>query len=98
MNKFTKWQRMTYFKQLFDDPSDGAGGTGDGSKDNTSGGTDGGDTGQNGSKGQEDGNSGQGADEKKYTDADLDRKIAQKFAAWQKKQEKAISEARNWHP
>ena len=93
MNKFTRWQRMTYFKQLFDDPSDGAGGTGDGSKDNTSGGTDS-DTGQNGSKGQEDGNSGQGADDKKYTDADVDRMINQKFAKWKKDQEKAVSEAK----
>lgn len=33
------------------------------------------------------------AQEAKYTDADLDRIIGQKFADWQKKQEKKISEA-----
>lgn len=33
------------------------------------------------------------AAEAKYTDADLDRIIGQKFADWQKKQEKKISEA-----
>lgn len=31
--------------------------------------------------------------EPKYTDADLDRIIGQKFAAWQKQQEKRVSEA-----
>ena len=31
--------------------------------------------------------------EAKYTDADLDRIINQKFAAWQKQQEKKVSEA-----
>ena len=31
--------------------------------------------------------------EAKYTDADLDRIIGQKFAAWQKQQEKKVSEA-----
>lgn len=32
-------------------------------------------------------------EEAKYTDADLDRIIGQKFAAWQKQQEKKVSEA-----
>lgn len=32
-------------------------------------------------------------DEKKYSDADVDRILDKKFAAWQKKQEEAISEA-----
>lgn len=37
---------------------------------------------------------GKGAEkEAKYTDADLDRIINQKFAAWQKQQEKKVSEA-----
>ena len=97
MNKFTKWQRMTYFKQLFDDPSgDGAGGTGDGNKDGSSGGSSdkGENTGQDGGKDQGNGSNQQGADEKKYTDADVDRMINQKFANWQKKQEKAVSEAK----
>ncbi len=34
-----------------------------------------------------------GNTEKKYTDADLDKIIGQKFAKWQKEQEKKISEA-----
>jgi hypothetical protein len=34
-----------------------------------------------------------GGAEAKYTDADLDRIINQKFAAWQKQQEKKVSEA-----
>lgn len=32
--------------------------------------------------------------EKKYTDADVDKLIDQKFAEWQKKQEKAVNEAK----
>ena len=34
------------------------------------------------------------ADEKKYSDADLDKIINQKFAKWQKDQEKAVDEAK----
>lgn len=34
-----------------------------------------------------------GADEKKYTDADLDKIINKKFAQWQEKQQKAVDEA-----
>lgn len=33
------------------------------------------------------------ADEKKYTDADFDKKLNQKFAEWQKKKEQEIAEA-----
>ena len=93
MNKFTRWQRMTYFKQLFDDAS--SGGEGDGSTSGNDPSKDGktGDNGAPDNKSGDDGAKGQDDGEKKYTDADLDRKIAQKFAAWQKRQEKAISEA-----
>lgn len=35
-----------------------------------------------------------GADEKKYTDADLDKIISKKFAAWQEKKDKEIEEAK----
>lgn len=94
MNKFTRWQRMTYFKQLFDDPSGGA----DDSNKGTSGGqSDDGKTGDNGAqdgKSGDDGANGKGADEKKYTDADVDRMINQKFSKWKKDQEKAVSEAK----
>lgn len=96
MNKFTRWQRMTYMKQLFDDPGDGgAGGTDNGTKDTGSsgGGSDGGDTGKD--KGTDGGDGkDQGADEKKYSDADIDKIISRKFAKWQKDQEKAVSEAK----
>jgi len=34
-----------------------------------------------------------GADEKKYSDADFDKKLNQKFAEWQKKKEQEIAEA-----
>ena len=45
----------------------------------------------NGGKGAEP--SGESKPEAKYTDADLDRIIGKKFAEWQKKQEKQLSEA-----
>jgi hypothetical protein len=64
--------------QLF---ADGADGGGDGS-DN------GADNGANGTEPKEEPKA-----EAKYTDADLDRIINQKFAAWQKQQEKKVSEA-----
>lgn len=35
------------------------------------------------------------ADEKKYSDADFDKKLNQKFAEWQKKKEQEIAEAEN---
>lgn len=96
MNKFTRWQRMTVFKgllQAFDDPEGGEGnkgGSGDGGqksgKSTDNGAKDG--------KSKDGGADGKGADEKKYSDADLDKIINQKFAKWQKDQEKAVSEAK----
>lgn len=43
--------------------------------------------------GQESGNQAEEGAEKKYSDEDLDRIISQKFAKWQKAQERKISEA-----
>ena len=94
MNKFTRWQRMTVFKgllQAFDDPDGGddKGGSGSDDKGKDQGADDKGkDKSKDGDKGKD-----QGADEKKYSDADLDRIINQKFAKWQKDQDKAVSEA-----
>lgn len=96
MNKFTRWQRMTVFKELlqaFDDPEGGEGNKG-GSDD---GGQKSGKSTDNGAKddkSKDGGADGKGADEKKYSDADLDKIINQKFAKWQKDQEKAVSEAK----
>ena len=47
----------------------------------------GGDAGENGSKDEA------GKDEKKYSDADLDKIISKKFAKWQAEQAKRVSEA-----
>lgn len=96
MNKFTRWQRMTVFKELlqaFDDPEGGEGNKGgsDGGQKSGDKGAD--DNGKSGS-GSKDDDKGKGADEKKYSDADLDKIINQKFAKWQKDQEKAVSEAK----
>lgn len=96
MNKFTRWQRMIVFKgllQAFDDPEGGEGNNG-GSDD---GGQKSGKSTDNGAKdgkSKDSGADGKGADEKKYSDADLDKIINQKFAKWQKDQEKAVSEAK----
>jgi hypothetical protein len=93
MNKFTRWQRMTVFKgllQAFDDPDGGDDKGGSGADDK--GKDKGTDTGKDKSKDDDKGKD-QGADEKKYSDADLDRIINQKFAKWQKDQDKAVSEA-----
>lgn len=96
MNKFTRWQRMTVFKgllQAFDDPEGGEGNKGgsgdDGQKSGKST-----DNGAKDGKSKDGGADGKGADEKKYSDADLDKIINQKFAKWQKDQEKAVSEAK----
>lgn len=96
MNKFTRWQRMTVFKgllQAFDDPEGG-----EGNKGGSDGGQKSGDKGADGKgksgSGSKDDDKGKGADEKKYSDADLDKIINQKFAKWQKDQEKAVSEAK----
>lgn len=96
MNKFTRWQKMTVFKELlqaFDDPEGGEGNKGgsDGGQKSGDKGAD--DKGKSGS-GSKDDDKGKGADEKKYSDADLDKIINQKFAKWQKDQEKAVSEAK----
>lgn len=60
------------------------------------GGETGGTDGNGGDKGAENGNGDEGddKDKPKYTDADLDKIIGQKFAQWQKRQEKAVDEAK----
>ena len=101
MNKFTRWQRISYMKQLFDDPDNGAGSTDTGSSDG--GQSKDGKTGDNGTQGKDDksgddGAQGKNTDEKKYSDADLDKlfnqKFAKKIAQWEKDKEKAVSEAK----
>lgn len=95
MNKFTRWQRMTVFKgllQAFDDPEGGEGNKGNSGDDGQKSGKSG-DKGAQDGKSGDDGANGKGADEKKYSDADLDKIINQKFAKWQKDQDKAVSEA-----
>lgn len=69
------------YLQLFADVADSAGGT-EGSTD-----TPGKDT----TKTNEPGND---ANAKKYTDEDVDKLIDKKFAEWQKKQDKAVAEAK----
>ena len=96
MNRFTKFQR-NYLKQMFEDSSNGVSGNGatgtKGADDSQKSGKTGDDGAKDG-KSKDDGASGKGADEKKYSDADLDKIISQKFAKWQKDQEKAVSEAK----
>ena len=63
------------------------------------GGNEGGTGGNGGEKGGNDDDGGDGnedddKDKPKYTDADLDKIIGQKFAQWQKRQEKAVDEAK----
>jgi len=60
------------------------------------GGENGGTDGNGDDKGAENGNGDEGddKDKPKYTDADLDKIIGQKFAQWQKRQEKAVDEAK----
>lgn len=97
MNRFTKFQR-NYLMQMFEDASgNGAAGDngasgGDGQKSGDDGKA--GDNGAQDGKSGDDGASGKNADEKKYSDADLDKIINQKFAKWQKDQEKAVNEAK----
>lgn len=98
MNRFTKFQR-NYLMQMFEDASgngaagdNGASGGGDGQKSGNDGKA--GDNGAQDGKSGDDGASGKNADEKKYSDADLDKIINQKFAKWQKDQEKAVNEAK----
>lgn len=101
MNRFTKFQR-NYLMQMFEDASgngaagdNGASGGGDGQK------SDDGKAGDNGAqdgKSGDNGASGKNADEKKYSDADLDKlfnqKFAKKIAQWEKDKEKAVDEAK----
>ena len=88
MNKFTKWQRISYFKQMFNEGgTDDKGASGKSESEKT------GDSGAKDGKSKDGGSQDKGADEKKYSDADLDKIINQKFAKWQKDQEKAVSEA-----
>lgn len=92
MDKFTKWQQtMMNLLQAFDEAgaADDKGGSDDNGQKSGKTGDDGAKDGKSG----DDGASGKGADEKKYSDADLDRIINQKFAKWQKDQDKAVSEA-----
>ena len=60
------------------------------------GGNDGGTDGNGDDKGAESGGEDKGddKDKPKYTDADLDKIINQKFSQWQKRQEKAVDEAK----
>jgi hypothetical protein len=89
MNKFTKWQRISYFKQMFDEGgTDDKGASGKSESEKT------GDGGAKNGNSKDGGSQDKGADEKKYSDADLDKIINQKFAKWQKDQEKAVSEAK----
>lgn len=86
--------KQLYKKQLFEDG--GTGGTGDAGK---SGDQDGGKAGAGDGKsepgaGDKGKNPEGGADDKKYSDADLDKIINQKFADWQVKQQKAVDEAK----
>lgn len=88
-------RRYLYLKQLFEGAGDGGnGGAGGDGGTGGAGGTGAGDNGGTGDdgKGGEGGNKG-GTDDKKYTDADIDRIINKKFAEWQKKQDKAVKEA-----
>ena len=80
MNKFDWAIRKRFFDlQMFADDVDGGGADPKGGAD---GGADGGEPGTEPKGG-----------ELKYSDADLDRIINQKFAAWQKQQDKKVSEA-----
>lgn len=81
MNKFDWAIRKRFFDlQMFADDGDGGG-------DDPKGGD-----GAGADNGGEPGTEPKGS-EPKYTDADLDRIINQKFAAWQKQQDKKVSEA-----
>ena len=89
MNRLSSWKRTVYLKQLFEDGADGNKGGADDAKDGN-----GAKDGKNGKDGKSGDGDGGKADEKKYSDADLDRIIGQKFAKWQKDQQKAVDEAK----
>lgn len=76
-----------YNKFIFDEGGTGA----DGAQGAESGAQGAGDKG-----GEDKGGAADPADEKKYSDKDLDEIIGKKFAAWQKKQEKAVDEAKKF--
>lgn len=90
-------KKRVYLKQLFDEAGAGdTGSTGNANKDD-------GKAAENHAAGSGDSNKktddpaqnkDSGADDKKYSDADLDKIISQKFAKWKKEQEKAVSEAK----
>lgn len=69
-----------YKFSVFDDDGNEGGADGNGGDDKGA---------ENGGDGNED-----DKDKPKYTDADLDKIIGQKFAQWQKRQEKAVDEAK----
>ena len=69
----------------------GEGGTAGGASGNAAGSNAAGGTGEGGTAGGASGSAGSG--DKKYSDADLDRIINQKFVKWQENQQKAVSEA-----
>lgn len=85
--------KQLYLRQMFEDCASGGAGGDNGGTGQA------GDSAGTGSKdgipGQDDKGNPDGADgEKKYSDADLDKIINQKFADWQKKQQKAVDEAK----
>lgn len=92
--------KYRFMRLLFDTEGEGTGngeGTGEGAGNTPAGtdnstGTSGSGTNNNGA-GEGAGNGDKGEGEKKYTDADIDRIINKKFAEWQTKQDKAVSEA-----
>lgn len=96
--KLKKVKRL-YLKQLFEDGSAGGTGGAAGGVVCQQGGQEGGKAGAEGQKGKtgtdDKGKSTEGGnDDKKYSDADLDKIINQKFADWQVKQQKAVDEAK----
>lgn len=68
-----------YRFHIFDDGGDGAGADAGG---------------KDGDDGGDDGKGADGKDEKKYTDAEVNALLDKKFAAWQKRQQKAVDEAK----
>ena len=96
--KFKEVKRM-YLKQLFEEGGLGAGAEGGTGSKGGSGQQQNNQQQPGGQKGKE-GSTGEGGQnndpdgEKKYSDADLDKIINQKFADWQKKQQKAGDEAK----
>ena len=88
---------MFYSKYIFDEGGNGTGADGAQETGAGTGGTNGTGAGTGGAQGGEsqDG-AADPADEKKYSDKDLDEIIGKKFAQWQKKQAKAVDEAKKY--